>query len=505
MLTIGLLGGLTIQQNGRSLELSPKAAALLVYLAYEKRPFSREELASFFWDHSNPEQALANLRKLLTELRAQAGDFLLVERHAVSFKQESNYWLDTDQFWQHPKTQPGLETAVSLYHGDFLAGFYLTDNYAFDEWASLERERLRLGVIQALHNLITHYLHHRQYQNGILHANHLVALDPLSEESHRLLMRLLARHGERNAALAHYAACQQLLADELGVDPSPETAEWHHRLRHAPQQPHHFPTFFTPCVGRQSYIATLNRLLDDPTCRLITLVGPGGVGKTRLALETAADHTADFLHGLYFVALDGFTVCPENALQVLVSAVASTLGLTLLDHQPAQSQLLNHLHQKEMLLILDTFEPFTAVIPLVRQLLRHAPALKLLITSRERLNTPEETLLQLEGLAIPSRPITDETATCESVQLFQSRARLVQPDFVISAVSLPSVVHICQLVAGLPLAIELAASAIHALPLEQIADQITYNPDSLPVRTRDLPPRHRNLRAVWGMSEQVNK
>ncbi len=495
-ITIELLGGLTVQLYGRPLTIfkSRKTEALLVYLACGARPYARDELAAFLWDDSDPTQAQANLRKTLSELRQHLGEFLLIDRHTIALKPNS-YVLDVAEFQALIGAKAGhssragyvdvahFERAMALYKGDFLAGFFLRESYTFEEWAAIKREQLRLTAVTALETLVTHHLHHRQYARGIQYANHLLAMDPLHEASHRLLMRLLARSGQRSAALAHYTRCEQILAAELAVQPQPETTAVYQRIRHAPTAPTHLPAYFTPFIGRQTELAKMSQLLDYPETRLLTLWGAAGMGKSRLALQAVTDLASDYEHGVFFLALARTE--PHHFLETLGQLVG-LLGTG----QPTRQQLLDFLHPRQCLLVLDGFEHLRQPTAVLTDILRTAPQVQLVVTSRERLGISAESILPLSGLCLPDMevPVSPSDAlTHDAVQLFVQQAQRAHPHFALTKENVADVIHICQLVEGSPLGIELAAAASRAFSPAQIASQIQQNPDFLHTRTRDLP------------------
>ncbi|MCL4302966.1 MAG: tetratricopeptide repeat protein [Anaerolineae bacterium] len=235
-------------------------------------------------------------------------------------------------------------------------------------------------------------------------------------------------------------------------------------------------------------------LLTGPTCRLLTLVGPGGVGKTRLALRVAADLRKNFTHGVYFVPLQ-----PLQSTDFLIPAIADALNIHLSGQQEPQQQLFDQLQDKEMLLLLDNFEHLIDRADLLTDLLRTGPALKFLVTSREALNLPEEWLFPLAGMPYPPDPQTEAVETYSAVQLFVGCAQRLRPDFSL-ADERDGVIRICQLVEGTPLALELAASWVKILNCTEIAAEIQRNLDFLATRQRGIPSRHQSMKAVFNHS-----
>ncbi|WP_119071481.1 nSTAND1 domain-containing NTPase [Aggregatilinea lenta] len=234
-LEIRALGGLSIHRNGEPVTGfdSRKVQVLLLYFALTRQSRPREVLAEMLWEDREQARALANLRVALTSLRQTAGPFMSISRSAVGLKPNSDVWLDVTEFEQR-LDRAGVDTtllgeAMTLYQGDFLAGFY-SGSQALEEWATRERERLRLRAMGALDALIAFHLASGDYAAGIALATQLLTMDELREESHQQMLRLLALSSQRNKALEHYAAFCQLLADEIGVEPAAETTALYERI-----------------------------------------------------------------------------------------------------------------------------------------------------------------------------------------------------------------------------------------------------------------------------------
>jgi predicted ATPase/DNA-binding SARP family transcriptional activator len=544
-LTISLLGPLQVALGGEPVTdfATDKARALLAYLVVEAdRAHRRDALAGLLWPDQPQCKARHNLRQALSHLRRAIGDcdkatpFLLVSRETVQFNTDSDYWLDVAVFTSLAEACKGhrhrrlatclpcmrrLERMAELYRGDFLEQFFLSDSDVFEEWALLKREWLHRQAVEALSHLAGYYERRSDYEQARQYAWRQVALEPWREEAHRHLMRLLALDGQRSAALAQYEACRRVLAEELGVEPTAETVAMYERISESAIADlrtcrlANLPPSPTPFVGREGELAELADYLANPDCRLVTLVGPGGIGKTRLALQVAKAHIGAFAHGIYFTPLASVS-SPE----FIVSAIAEALDLPFDSRQDPKEQLLNYLREKEMLLVLDNLEHLLSlsILParggddhrrrpggaeLLVEILRRAPGVVLLVTSRERLNLREEWVYAVEGLTYPQNGSVDRLETYSAIDLFQQRARRAYRRFSLSETETPHVVRICQLVEGMPLGVELAAAWVAVRSCREIAQEIESNLDILTTRLRDVPARQWSVRATFEYSWQL--
>jgi predicted ATPase len=263
-----------------------------------------------------------------------------------------------------------------------------------------------------------------------------------------------------------------------------------------PQQP-------TAFLGRAEELTEIRERLENAACRLLTLLGPGGIGKTRLAIEaammmhdrTGLDDPTLFIDGVFFVPL-----APLNSAEYLVSAITEVLKFAFYVQDNSKSQLLNYLRGRRMLLVLDNFEHILDGATLLTEILHHAPHVKFMVTSRERLNLQEEWVLQVDGMPVPEHYEVENLEDYAAIQLFVQSARQVDAAFALVEDFKPGVVRICRLVQGMPLGIELAAAWVRMLAVSEIADEIERNLDFLATTMRNVPERHRSLRAVFEYS-----
>jgi predicted ATPase/DNA-binding SARP family transcriptional activator len=539
-LEITTLGGLSIRCDGQPLAAlhSRKAEALLVYLAVTGRPQSREVLAALLWEAFSQKRAMNNLRVVLSNLRKHLGDHLLITRDTAGMKPGRDYELDVavldrnltvaGEFERKTgtldiDTAARIEQAVDLYNGEFLEGFFVENAMEFDAWMVVERERYHHIVMDGLGKLVRWELEQGEYTIGIRHASKWVQLEPLSEAAYRQIMRLLASSGQRSAALAQYEKCREVLANELGVEPETKTTTLYEQIRvgelssdapsmsHIPPSKsgvadvhrHNLPVQTTPFIGRETELTDLNRLLTNPDVKLVTVLGAGGMGKTRLALEAGAGLLDQFSDGVFFVPLSRL-----GSAELLVPSIIQVLGIEFAregtdvgdSQRVLKDVLLNHLRRKQLLLILDNFEHLLDGVDLVGEILQAAPELKIMATSRTRLNVSGEYRFRVAGMAYPDNVIDYELRKFGAVRLFLESARRAQTTFALHEGELKHIANICRLVEGMPLGIRLAAAWVGTLSPEEIAAEIAQNIDLLETDLRDIPERHRSIRALFNHS-----
>jgi len=528
-LTVSLFGSPSLTWDGVPIALpSRKALALLAYLVVTGVRQRRTTLATLLWPESDRERAHNMLRTTLSRLRsALKGSWLVADRRTVGLDGSHEGCVDVLRFrsllaqcqahghgaretW--PECLPLLGEAAELYGGDFLDGFTLPDSVEFDTWQSLETEALRQELVGALERLVQGYAAQAEVERAQAYAKRWLAVDPLDEAAHRALMQLYAGSGQLAAALRQYEACQRVLCRELDVSPGRETRELYQAIKEGrvsqlrarpPSLPRilaaprdNLPAPLTPFIGREGLLAQIRDRLQDPACRLLSLVGPGGSGKTRLALEAAGREVDHFDQGVFFVSL-----APLESVDAIVPTVAQALGLPLRADADPQQQLLDYLRTKHMLLFLDNFEHLLEGVEVVSTILRTAPQVQAMTTSRARLNARGEHPLPILGMDVPPAEAPLPLSQYSAIQLFVSTARRVRPDFHPGAEGLAHVADICRLVQGMPLAILLAASWIRMLTPAEIAGEMRgQSLDFLETKWRDVPERQRTMRAVFDHS-----
>jgi DNA-binding SARP family transcriptional activator len=489
-LAIATLGAVDVTLEGRECNGfgTRKTLALLIYLAFSEVAVERETLAALFWDDVPEENARASLNVAVSQLRKKLPAYIVATRETVSLNRDLPLWIDAEAFarrwraWQEAQgnapymTKPALRSlleTLALYQGHFLDTLAISAGAAFEEWVRFERERLQQMVLRALEEAATAYLHRRQYQRGVTLARRLLQFDPLRESSHQLMMLLLARQGQRNAALAHFEECRLLLNTELGVAPGPDIQALYERIC-TPTIQCRLPSRPSSTAGRADDLKQIQYRLCMPDCRLLAVTGSAGSGKTHLALEVAWAARDHFLGGVCFVPLAG-----RRSAASVARSIATALSLHLEETVAVKELLFYTLHNKEILLVLDGFEPQLPACELLAELLGHAPHVKLLVTSRERLEIPDAWHHTLGGLSYPGvaaetkRTLEELAAGYGAVDLFRQEAQKLDIDIADEPQERDAIRRICQLVDGLPLGIQLAAAWLPVLTCPEIAAEVS--------------------------------
>ncbi len=533
-LNFSLLGQFQIEQreSGVIPFNNRKAIALLAYLLIEsEHGHSREFLLGLLWPDLPTTAAQNNLRvtwaylqKALKIGAADAQPYLFSDRISLGFNLHSDHELDVARFRalidscrHHPHADPStcavcatwLAEAVTLVRGDFLDEFSLGNCLQFDEWLLAQREHFRMQIIAALEQLAAFYEQGGQLAEAERTTRRLLEYNPLSEAAYRQLMRLLARMDQRSAALDLYEICRRMLATELGLAPALETVMLAEQIRavapvERPLMQAQLPPVLTRFLGRRQESVRLVDLLLQETRRVVTLTGPGGVGKTRLAMDIAQHVIGEFAQEICFVELAGVT--DGSAVD---DAVAAALRLLTNSGRSSTSAIVDYLHDKQMLLILDNCEHLAQPCArLVQTLCRAAPQLTVLATSRVPLHLAEEQVVRLEPFAIPDLNDTQRLTVAnllhfDSVQLFVDRATQALLHFALTDANMIAVARICQQLDGIPLAIEIAAAQARVLPVEAIAAGLGQRFAWLNRQAGATVPRQRTLHTLIDWSYEL--
>lgn len=502
---VRLLGGAGAEYGGRSVVFVPdKRYLLLAYLAYRGDWVGRDQLAFLFWPDSSPPEARTKLRHLLSRTRALEFTRLESEEELVRWLVES----DVAQF-QQALGQGDWEGAVRLYRGRLLEG--LSPNLPdYEEWLAQEQEGLHNAYREALLN----FCRQLEAQDRPAEAQTLLARtlkeDPLAEDLLQAYLRSTGKNGKRAEGLQGYERFRALLQQELGLEPLETTRQLAEALRQPPPTPtpehstlttvgreetgqlRNFPAQLTAFVGRDLDLSEIGGFLLEPSIHLLTLVGPGGIGKTRLAVQVAQEQARHFRDGAALVPLAGVD-SPDG----MVPAIAAALGLAFGPGQSPEAQLKAQLEPQELLLVLDNLEHLLPGAGLISDLLEAAPGLKVLATSREALDFYGEYLVEVGGLEVPPDPADPHLEVYDAVQLFVRSARRLNPRFGLEAANRPQVAQVCRMLYGSPLAIELATTWTRLLGVGEVLEEVQKSLDFLRVNQPDLPERHRSLRAVF--------
>jgi predicted ATPase/DNA-binding SARP family transcriptional activator len=536
-----LLGGFQAHVGAGAPLVLPtrKTQALLAYLALPLgQAHSRDKLATLLWGDMPDAQARGNLRHALSRIRknlpAGVRPGLVLDGPTVALD-PSVVEVDVAEFERlvADGRPPALEQIGALYRGDLLAGLALTER-PFEEWLTSERERLHELAIQGLGRLLTHQQRGGAAEPAIQTGLRLLALDPLQEPVHRTLMRLYARLGRREAALRQYQLCVDALKRELSTSPEAETNQLYQEilrsrssrpdratvagpaggdpvpgpaadllsaavaaLPEAPS-PTNLPAPTSELIGRADALAEVTELLG--VHRLVTLIGAGGIGKTRLGLEVARQVLPGFADGVWVAEL-----APLSDPGLVPATVAVALGLTLLAGAESPERVAAALGAKRVLLMLDNCEHvIEAAARMAEALLRANPHVRVMATSREPLRAPGEYVYRVLPLEVPAEGAEgrEDLLKAAAVKLFVARAQAVE-HFSLDVRTAAITGAVCRRLDGIPLAIELAAARTATLGLEELAAHLDDRFRLLTGGHRTALPRHQTLRATLDWSYEL--
>jgi DNA-binding SARP family transcriptional activator len=482
-LRLSFLGDPSISLNGEAIRLKPrKTLALLAYLCLTGQRHSRDALAELLFPRLGRERARAGVRQCLSVLRRSLGvDVIRSDGETVWFDAGEGVWSDVREAMERATTLEALERMEKLFRGDFLSGFFLRDAPGFDSWQRSLEESFRSDHVAILKKLAEIHLGVKELGAAIETARRWSALDSTDEGAHRALMQAYALAGQRAEALREYERCRKILESEVGAAPDAETERLRLRIAQgdfpgtglrsasAPipaTPPHNLRSPQTAFIGREAELSSVTEAIRGSNLRLLTITGPAGTGKTRLAAEAARRLIDDFPHGVFLVEL-----APLREPDQVLTTIGAVVGVQ--DPQgssfPSFDLVRDYLGDRRLLLVLDNFEHLLAAAEAVARLLADCPRLTVLATSREPLRLQAEHEYLLSPLQLPTQQeLSEELSANEAVRLFVDRARATRHDFSLTGDNAGAVARICIRLDGLPLAIELAAGRTRFLPPEKL-------------------------------------
>jgi len=517
MLEVRLLGAFEVKRGGKPVTMpSRPAQSLFAYLILSAgTSHRREKLAGLLWPDSLEETARDNLRHALWRIRKalpaqQKTEYLLTDDLSLAFNASAEYWLDASALEKvgEDASADELIAVLSAYQGELLPGFY-------DEWVMLEREHINSVFEHKMARLMSLLQDEKRWLDILDWGERWIKLGQKPEPAYRALMSAHATKGDMSKVAATYERCVKSLK-ELGVEPSEQTRALYQKLKAGKETLEtgstvsvtekrkdlpktNLPVPLTSFIGREKEVEEIVGLLGKN--RLLTLTGSGGVGKSRLAIQSSNKLASKFQDGVWWVGLVGL-----NDPSLVPQAVAKVVNVREVSHEPIIETLKKYLRSKDLLLVLDNCEHLIEASTKYAELLLAAcPKLKILATSRERLGIFNETAWQVPSLPLPEGKTfpLKELKAFASVGLFVERTKNVNPDFALTDQNASLVSQICQRLDGIPLAIELAAARVKVISLEEILLRLDDRFSLLTSGSRTALPHQQTLRATIDWSYEL--
>ncbi len=545
-LRLTLLGNFSVFWGEKQIHRfeTTKTQALLAYLAMEQsKTLNKETIADLFWGEMPPRNSLRNLRltthRLKVAFQNEAKDntalnILLSQRNIVQLDPSLRLWIDAVEFerilqgcFSHPHVDISqcqscadqIEKATLLYRGNFLDGLQINASIQFDEWLVVYREKYFRLMIDALSILAKHYLNRagmstvrveRQlfYEKSLTLSRQIIQMEPWNEPAHQMIMEALAQTDRIVDVVTQYRLCCHILAEEFNLEPGLATTQLfqeltaNHKANTTLLIPRHVKGNIrpasTPFVDRQMQVEKLRKLLF--LYRWITLVGEGGIGKTRLAQHAAQGLESRFDGGIWMIPLDD-----QNNEGLSRKEMLTRLSQALLTHIPflagsaelPPAQIISQIGTQSMLIILDGFEEFSGSADTILDLLTNAPNLRVIVTTRHMIYFQAGYVMRVDGLAVPDQVDDPQADHSPAVELFIERADRCGSTINLNRDNLAHIIHICNLLDGVPLAIELAAPLTLRHSLSEIAAMLQQDLSLLSSRFSDFPKRHSSMETVF--------
>lgn len=500
---------------------SQKARGLFAYLILDnKRVHARSTLAAIFWPDVPEQTALHNLRQALTTIKKAISETIsdveifssdrdtlgfnekvLIQVDILDFEHKIQILLDHHNGGQargFPINQ--LKRTMDQITGQLLPLFTLPDSDLFEDWLALRRERIDRFLVLGYSILLKYHEDRCEWVDARKIAEKLIKIAPWDEDIHARLIHIYLWSSQPNAALSHYHSAVRYLQNILDIEPGIILKKAFNEIQNnlssgkiqktRIKSSTNLPGYATPFVGREQELDVLENWVSNPEYRVITITGPGGSGKTRLAVELARNQTSLFKDGVYFVSIAGCIF-----LDHLASTFLSVIGTSREQTSNPIEELLEWIHNRSALLIFDNVENVEVSALLAKQLNEAAPDSSLLFTSYSFLNLVGEKVFALGGLSTKDGDQSDAAKLFYSHLQVESLPEIHHPEFA------RNVVEICNLVEGFPLAIDLAACQTRWIPIAEIYADLQENINVLNSNSINLPERHRSIQAsfenVW--------